>query len=264
MAFRKRTRVLKIDADGTGYCFGCLTDIGLVRQYNEDNYYVFDESSNHRELGMLIAVADGMGGHNGGDVASQVAVNTVASYYSTRRKDSALDRLISTVEQANRQIFDISQDNEGLYGMGTTLTTMVFRGREAIVAHVGDSRAYLFREGQLTQLTDDHSLVAQAVREGILTPEQAARHPQRSIITRALGTRDAVEVDSMTLQVQPGDIMVVSSDGLHGFVEDEDIQNLIMAHGDDPDELARQLVQAALANGGNDNVSLVTIHVRDP
>lgn len=253
--------MLTIDTDGIRYNFGCLTDIGLVRQYNEDNYYVFDSGTNHEELGMLIAVADGMGGHNGGDVASQVAVNTVASYYSTRRKDSALDRLISTVEQANRQIFDISQENEGLYGMGTTLTTMVFRGREAFVAHVGDSRAYLFREGQLTQLTDDHSLVAQAVREGILTPEQAARHPQRSIITRALGTRDAVEVDSLTIQIQAGDILILSSDGLHGFVDDEDIQSYLVSHGEDPDELACQLVQAALAKGGNDNVSLVTVRV---
>lgn len=253
--------MMTVDQDGVRYLFGSRTDIGLVRQYNEDNYYVFDEAANHADLGMLIAVADGMGGHNGGDVASQVAVNTVASYYSTRRKDSPLDRLISTVEQANRQIFDISQENEGLYGMGTTLTTMVFRGRDAHIAHVGDSRAYLYREGQLTQLTDDHSLVAQAVREGILTPEQAARHPQRSIITRALGTKDAVEVDSLTIQVQPGDVMVLSSDGLHGFVDDEEIQGYLDTYGTEPDVLAQHLVQAALARGGNDNVSLVTVRV---
>lgn len=255
--------MLVIDQDTLRYTFGCLTNIGLVRQYNEDNYYVFDRLTNHQELGMLIAVADGMGGHNGGDVASQVAVNTVASYYSTRRKDSPLDRLISTVEQANRQIFDLSQENEGLYGMGTTLTTMVFRGSESHIAHVGDSRAYLYREGQLTQLTDDHSLVAQAVREGILTPEQAARHPQRSIITRALGTRDAVEVDSLTIHVQVGDILVLSSDGLHGFVEDEEIRQYIDIYAKSPDELAEQLVQAALAKGGNDNVSVITVRV-DP
>ncbi len=255
--------MIPIDQGGVRYRFGSLTDIGLVRQYNEDNYYVFDEMANYQDLGMLVAVADGMGGHNGGDVASQVAVNTVASYYSTRRKDSPLDRLISSVEQANRQIYDISQENEGLYGMGTTLTTMVFKGTEAHVAHVGDSRAYLFREKQLTQLTDDHSLVAQAVREGILTPEQAARHPQRSIITRALGTKDAVEVDSLTIHVQPGDLLVLSSDGLHGFVEDEEIQGYLETYRNDPDELARQLVQAALARGGNDNVSLVTILVEE-
>ena len=253
-----------IDQESIRFRFGSRTDIGLVRQYNEDNYYVFDELANYEELGMLIAVADGMGGHNGGDVASQVAVNTVASYYSTRRKDSPLDRLISTVEQANRQIFDISQENEGLYGMGTTLTTMVFQGREAHIAHVGDSRAYLYREGQLTQLTDDHSLVAQAVREGILTPEQAARHPQRSIITRALGTKDAVEVDSLTIHVQPGDLMVLSSDGLHGFVDDPEIQSLLETYGNDLDELSLQLVQAALGKGGNDNVSLVSVSVEEP
>lgn len=259
----KDTPVVIIEQESIRFRFGSRTDIGLVRQYNEDNYYVFDELANYEELGMLIAVADGMGGHNGGDVASQVAVNTVASYYSTRRKDSPLDRLISTVEQANRQIFDISQENEGLYGMGTTLTTMVFQGREAHIAHVGDSRAYLFREGQLTQLTDDHSLVAQAVREGILTPEQAARHPQRSIITRALGTKDAVEVDSLTIHVQSGDLMVLSSDGLHGFVDDPEIQSLLETYGHDLDELSLQLVQAALGKGGNDNVSLVTVSVEE-
>jgi len=252
---------LDVTNDGMRFRFGSLTDIGLVRQYNEDNFYVFDEGADFQELGMLIAVADGMGGHNGGDVASQVAVNTVSSYYSTRRKDSPLDRLISSVEQANRQIFDISQENEGFYGMGTTLTSMVLRGREAYIAHVGDSRAYLYRDGQMTQLTDDHSLVAQAVREGILTPEQAARHPQRSIITRALGTKDSVEVDSITIHTEPGDLMVLASDGLHGFVEDEDIQRLIEEHREDPDTLTYELIQAALGKGGNDNVTVVTILV---
>lgn len=241
--------------------FGSVTDIGLVRQYNEDNFFVFDETAEFEELGMLLAVADGMGGHNGGDVASQVAVNTMASYYSSRRKDSPLDRLISSVEQANRQIYDISQESEGFYGMGTTLTSMVVRSTEVFIAHVGDSRAYLYRDKQLTQLTDDHSLVAQAVREGILTPEQAARHPQRSIITRALGTKDSVEVDSLTIHLEPGDIMVLSSDGLHGFVEDEEIKQLIEAYGGDPDELASQLTQAALAKGGNDNVTIITFRL---
>ncbi len=252
---------IRVSSQGLRYRFGSTSDIGLVRQYNEDNFYVFDEGVAWQELGMLIAVADGMGGHNGGDVASQVAVNTISAYYSIRRKDPPLDRLVSSVEQANRQIFDISQENEGFYGMGTTLTGMVVMGREAHIAHVGDSRAYLYRDGRMTQLTDDHSLVAQAVREGILTPEQAARHPQRSIITRALGTRDAVEVDAMTIHLQPADIVVMSSDGLHGFVEDEEIRELLEALGDDPQRAAQQLVQAALAKGGNDNVTVVTLRV---
>lgn len=254
---------MQVLTEGLKYWFGATSDIGLVRQYNEDNFYVFDDASAFEEQGMLIAVADGMGGHNGGDVASQVAVNTTAAYYSTRRKDGPLDRLVSAVEQANRQIWDISQENEGFYGMGTTLTSIVFCGREAHIAHVGDSRAYLFREGRMTQLTDDHSLVAQAVREGILTPEQAARHPQRSIITRALGTKDSVEVDSLTIHVQPGDHMILSSDGLHGFVEDPEIEEYIRTYGNHPYELAQQLVQAALGKGGNDNVTVIVIKVEE-
>lgn len=242
------------------------SDIGLLRQYNEDSLYVCGVDHDVSKLGVLLGVADGMGGHNGGDVASQLAVQTLETYYGSDdgAKDETvvpLQRLIGVVEAANRAIFDISSENEGLCGMGTTLTSLCVQADEARIAHVGDSRGYLFRDGTLTQLTDDHSLVAQAVREGILTPEQAARHPQRNIITRALGTKDSIEVDSLVIKVQGGDLLLLSSDGLHGFVEDDDTSRILGAAGECLDDTTDDLIKAALEKGGPDNVTVVLVRV---
>lgn len=238
------------------------TDIGLLRQYNEDNCYVCDVRNDVSELGILVGVADGMGGHNGGDVASQLAVNTLSTYYSLKgAPDSFSERLVKIVERANAAIYEVSSENSGLTGMGTTLTTMVIFPEEAILGHVGDSRAYLYRDEQFIQITEDHSLVAQAVREGILTPEQAARHPQRNIITRALGTRETVEVDSLTIKVQSGDVFLLATDGLHGFSTDEELARIIKEHRNDTDALTDELIQLTLEKGAPDNVTVVVVAV---
>lgn len=238
------------------------TDIGLLRQYNEDNCFVCDVRTNTDELGVLVGVADGMGGHNGGDVASQLAVNTLASYYTLKgAPDSLAERLVRVVERANQAIFEVSSENTGLTGMGTTMTSMVLFPEEAIIGHVGDSRAYLWRDEQFIQITEDHSLVAQAVREGILTPEQAARHPQRNIITRALGTRETVEVDSLTIKVQTGDVFLLATDGLHGFSTDEELSRIVKEHFDNTDEMTDELIQLTLEKGAPDNVTVVVVAI---
>ena len=197
----------------------------------------------------------------------RLAVKTVAEYYSNETdisdSTSVQEVMIRLVQKANSSIYGVSTEDCSLSGMGTTLTSVCLRGEEAFLAHVGDSRAYLFRDGVLTQLTDDHSLVAQAVREGILTPEQAARHPQRNIITRALGTKDTIEVDSLVINVQKDDILLLASDGLHGFVTDERIAELMSQKGDCLDDMTDDLVRAALEKGGPDNVTVVVVKVSE-
>ncbi len=253
----------------SNYIVSSRTDIGLLREYNEDGFFICDLKVDISRLGLLVGVADGMGGHNGGDVASRLAIETLASFYGEvegqkPEPERLMERLVAVVKKANEIIYRTSLENDSLGGMGTTLTAAVFRGVHVFIAHVGDSRAYVFRQGRLIQITDDHSLVAQAVREGILTPEQAARHPQRNIITRALGTREDVEVDEVVAQVEPGDIWLFSSDGLHGFVSDEELRDILSrAGGRDLDDVVDDLVQSALEKGGPDNVTVVLVNVTE-
>ncbi|MBI4858786.1 MAG: Stp1/IreP family PP2C-type Ser/Thr phosphatase [Candidatus Riflebacteria bacterium] len=238
------------------------TDIGLIRQGNEDNYFVVGQGADLKTQGVLVGVADGMGGHNAGEVASLVAVETLASYY-----DPAFlalepeERLADAVKRANIRILDLSNQNLDMQGLGTTLTALCLKESKAIVAHVGDCRIYLYRRGQLSQMTMDHSLVQEAVREGILTPEQARVHPQRNIITRALGTQDDLEVDTLTLPIQAGDVYLLASDGLHGLIEDFEIEDIIHQEYNNVDRITEALVQSALAEGGNDNVTVVVVKV---
>ena len=242
------------------YLVSSRSDVGLLRQYNEDSLYVCGIDDDISTKGLLLGVADGMGGHNGGDVASQMAVKAVSEYYSRdchTGSTSIQEVMIRLVQQANSSIYVVSTDDCSLSGMGTTLTSVCIFEDEAFLAHVGDSRAYLFRENVLTQLTDDHSLVAQAVREGILTPEQAAKHPQRNIITRALGTKDTVEVDSLVINIQEHDILLLASDGLHGFVSDEQIVEIMGKESECLDDMTDDLIRAALEKGGPDNVTVV-------
>jgi protein phosphatase len=243
----------------------CRTDIGLLRKQNEDNYYVPPAAEEAPHLPQLFAVADGMGGHRGGKMASQLAVDTLASSYLTAPGDvPAEERIVKAVQDANLKVFETSATIPEYFGMGTTLTSVVVNGSEAIVGHVGDSRLYHFRKGRLTQVTLDHSLVAQAVREGILTAEQARIHPQRNIITKALGTRSDIEVDTAHVALEPGDLLLLSSDGLHGLVEDDELKALIETNLEDPDRLVQDLVQAALDHGGSDNVTVVLVRYDGP
>ena len=183
---------------------GAATDIGQVREGNEDSYLL---------VAPLYAVADGMGGHRGGEVASSLALETVQGLFE-RHEGTLSDQVV----QANRAVFERSQNDRSVSGMGTTLTAALIDGDEVHFVHVGDSRAYLLRDGQLTQLTEDHTLVHRMVVEGEITPAEAETHPHRSILTRALGVDENVEVDEGEVEVQGGDRILLCTDGLTGMV----------------------------------------------
>jgi len=232
---------------------GGATDTGLVRDHNEDRYLA-DER--------LFAVADGVGGHKAGEVASQTAVETLQRAFT----EPTTDALVDAVKTANRTVWDLAESNSDQRGMGTTLTAIALvdggdEDRLAIV-NVGDSRAYLLQQGQLEQLTEDHSLVEQLVRDGQLTPAEAQVHPQRSIITRALGLDPEVEVDSWELTPYKGDRLLLCSDGLTNEVSDEEIATTLRTVSD-PEEAAQQLVNEAREHGGSDNITCVVVDVVD-
>lgn len=226
---------------------GAASHVGLVRQQNEDSFVAG---------GGVFAVCDGMGGARAGEVASEVACRFLMEIVP--EVDSV--RLESTVAQANQAIFLKSVEDSSLAGMGTTLTALVTTEDGVLVAHVGDSRVYLWREGGMRQLTDDHSLVGELVRRGQLTPAQAAVHPHRSVITRALGTDGVVKPDIFPISLEPGDRLVICSDGLSGMVPEQDIARLL-GTGEDPQSIAQRLVEAALEGGGEDNVTVVVLVV---
>ena len=229
---------------------GAATDVGRVRDGNEDAYLVDDAMG-------LIAVADGMGGHRAGEVASATALEALRAAITGGRP------LRESIEDANDAVYTKSLTDTSLRGMGTTLTAgTLVAGDTVLVGHVGDSRAYLLHDGELRQVTDDHSLVEELVREGRLTADEAAVHPQRSIITRALGVDASVEVDVYPVELVPGDRLLLCSDGLTGMVAPDDIAATLRRESD-PARAAAQLVDAANAAGGEDNITVVVVAVTD-
>jgi PPM family protein phosphatase len=224
------------------------TDVGLVREGNEDSYLT-DEP--------LFAVADGMGGHRGGEVASQLAVETLEKLFK-----KGIGELPDQVQEANRVVFERSVVDEKVAGMGTTLTAALVEGDRIRLAHVGDSRAYLLREGDLRLLTEDHTLVHRMVTEGEISKEEAETHPQRSVLTRALGVETVVDVDDDTVQVRPGDRLLLCTDGLTSMVSEQAVEEVLGAVPD-PQEAAQRLVQLANEGGGTDNTTVVVLDFSD-
>jgi serine/threonine protein phosphatase PrpC len=231
------------------------TDPGLRRPDNEDAYLLDTERG-------LFCVADGMGGHAAGEVASRLAVEALAREMARPDAGAPLDaRLRAAVAAANRAILEAAGRDPTLVGMGTTLTALALAtdDRSFTIAHIGDSRAYLYRQGALTQLTADHTWVQQQVDAGLLTPEEARRHPLASMLTRALGISDDPEVDIIHGELEPGDLILLCSDGLTGMVDDAELA-AILARDDLPlDGLARELTAAANRNGGMDNITAILI-----
>jgi protein phosphatase len=221
------------------------TDVGRQRNANEDSLFVSPP---------LFAVADGMGGAKAGEVASAVAVEAVEQARDSDEPPEA--QLAGIVRDANRRIYDLAVADESRRGMGTTLTLAKVHGDEVSLAHVGDSRAYRMREGELSQLTRDHSLVAELERSGQITPEAAEHHPQRSIITRALGPEPDVEVDTYTLAGREDDVFLICSDGLTSMISDEEVASIVRSAGS-LDEAAEALVRAANQSGGKDNITVI-------
>lgn len=229
--------------------FAARSDVGRVREGNEDSYLVREP---------LFVVADGMGGHLAGDVASRLAVEVITE--ETEGSNGEKESLVNAVKRANEAIFEKSSTDTNLSGMGTTCTMVFIADGEARVAHVGDSRAYLLRDGRLTQVTDDHTLVNRMVKEGRLRPEDAERHPQRSIITRALGVDATVKVDYKTLKLQQGDRLLLCSDGLNSMIGAPSIQR-VLQEATDPETAADDLVRLANDAGGEDNITVVIVEV---
>ncbi len=227
------------------------TDTGRQRRDNEDNAFV---------RAPLFVVADGMGGAQAGEVASKLAVEEF--HEALPDEGSAEERLTDRIRAANRRIYDLSRTEHELDGMGTTLTAAYLDDNHLAVAHVGDSRAYIFRDGELARLTQDHSLVEELVRQGKLTEAQAAEHPQRSIITRALGIEGDVEVDTWSYPMRAGDVVLLCSDGLTSMIGEEQIVHIL---GGEPslDRAADRLIDAANDAGGRDNITVVLFRLEE-
>ena len=231
-----------------GLSVHALTDVGKVRAINQDALVVDDKL-------MLFGVADGMGGHNGGETASAGARDGMIA--ALQGKDASLEALRDAVVQVNADLFRQQAGDEKLAGMGTTLSIIWMSGHFVYLGHVGDSRVYRFRDGELTQMTDDHSLVGELMRAGYLTPEQAENHPNKNVILRAVGTEAGIDVDLAVEERKQGDLWLVCSDGLHGMVKDEKMEAILAEHA--PETAVKLLMDAALAAGGRDNISVVLV-----
>jgi protein phosphatase len=232
------------------------TDVGVIRSGNEDNYLMVPDRG-------VYIVADGMGGHAAGEVASEMAVRIIARELgdlSSSTDSAAAERVRSSIMQANSAIFERTLSEQDKRGMGTTATAMVLLGGNYLIGQVGDSRAYILRDGALTQVTKDHSYVQEQVDAGYLSPEEARTHPYSNVITRCVGANVDVAPDVYSGALRPGDVYLLASDGLTGMIEDEDLHRM-MLRAVEPQQLADELVDEANRRGGLDNVTVIVIRV---
>ncbi|MGI5863026.1 MAG: Stp1/IreP family PP2C-type Ser/Thr phosphatase [Myxococcales bacterium] len=243
-----------------------LTDVGRKRSGNEDAFIVDEKRG-------IFIVADGMGGHNAGEVASAMAIQTVTRIVTeklsvlanlaenpTPENGQAAQRLIEhAIQKACAEIFRMAQSDAAKRGMGTTFVGMFCAGQKAVIGHVGDSRAYLLRQGQAHRLTEDHTLIAAQLKAGTITKEEAAKSPYRNVITRAVGIQESVQVDTLLVDLLPGDLFMLCSDGLHGYLQDEETALLL---GAAPwDVLPKKLIDLANARGGKDNITSICVGI---
>jgi PPM family protein phosphatase len=230
--------------------YAVASDTGRRRRRNEDTYVVAPP---------LFAVADGMGGAQAGEVASRLAASALEGGDSDGLEGP--QRIDALIQEANRRIYDRASSDPSASGMGTTMTVAIVEGMTVAIGHVGDSRAYLVRDERMEQLTEDHSLVNELLKSGKLSAEEAHVHPQRSVITRAVGTDPDVDVDGFTIEAEDGDVFLLCSDGLTDMVEDEEILELVHGHRDDLDRAVKSLVAAANRGGGDDNITAVAFRI---
>lgn len=234
------------------------TDTGRVRKGNEDTLHA--DANAHR--GIFI-VADGMGGHAAGEIASEMAVQIVSrdlADLNDLEVEGAQDQVAEALRDANRAVFQRTRKEMEKTGMGTTVSALLLSDTHFVIGHIGDSRIYLVREGEMSQLTRDHSLVQEQVDAGILTPEQARRHPQSNVITRCVGMADEIEPDVFEGEARMGDCFLLASDGLTGMVEDRRIQQLLVSRAA-PARIVDALIAEANNNGGNDNITAIVVRV---
>ncbi len=237
-----------------------LSHIGMKRKTNQDSIYINPEAN-------LFIVADGMGGHNGGDIASKLAVEHIPEFILKNLNADPIQVLTEAIQYGNSKIKQVGIENPQLKGMGTTVVGLYFKEDKLYIPNVGDSRAYLVNKNKIYQLTKDHSLVQEKINLGIYTRDQAAKDPQKNILVRTVGFDDEVEVDIMNYKVCKNDILFICSDGLYGKVSDKDMIHIINSHIPDPEQansdslkkVAQTLVHQANLNGGNDNISLIMV-----
>ena len=232
--------------------YAAASDTGRKRRRNEDSYVIAPP---------LFAVADGMGGAQAGEIASKLAAAALED--TDAGALSGEDRVMSLIQEANRRVYERSNEDPNASGMGTTITVALVEDSRVTIGHVGDSRAYRYRAGSIEQITEDHSLVNELMKSGKLSPEEAETHPQRSVITRALGTDPDVDVDSFTVEAQVGDVFLLCSDGLTTMVDDDNILGVIEKYHDDLDRATKSLVSAANRGGGEDNITVVAFAISD-
>ena len=244
------------------------TNVGLKRAHNEDNYLVLPEEH-------LFLVADGMGGHSSGEVASQIAVEGISNFFKATKQDSEItwpykmdknrpydeNRFIMSIKLANLRIHEAAQREARYRGMGTTVAGMVFVEGHVLTAHVGDSRVYLIRQGKISQITEDHSLLNDYIKAKKLTAEEIEAFPHKNVIVRALGMKDTVLVDLSRQVIEVGDLLLGCSDGLNGMITDDEMLKILLAAGDDLKKGCSDLIAAANANGGVDNVTVTLARI---
>jgi len=246
--------------------YSAKTDLGRKRNLNEDNYSILANQN-------LFVVADGMGGHAAGEVASKIAVETMKEFITVANQDEEItwpfdinldlpeeaNQLETAIKLANNRIYQTALEQQKLEGMGTTIVSLFYNNGIAYIGHVGDSRAYLIREHKIKPLTFDHSWVNVQVMLGEISKDEARNHPMKNIITRALGTKENVEVDLQTETIRHGDIIILCSDGLSGLMDDEMMKEVILENENNLDQASERLVQLANENGGDDNITLILV-----
>lgn len=230
------------------------TDIGQKRQMNQD--FIFTSEDPVGNLPNLFVVADGMGGHNAGDFASRYGVSVLVESIKKDKNYNPVKILRSAIETANREVFRQSMEEESFSGMGSTMVVCTVAGDYAYVANVGDSRMYLACPG-LSQISQDHSLIAEMVRLGELSAEEGRNHPDKNIITRAIGTGEEIRIDFFDIKLEPSNLIMLCSDGLTNMVSDEEIREIL--EGRAPEECAQALVDKANENGGEDNIAVIVV-----
>ena len=244
--------------------FAALTDIGLQREENEDNYGYFEGDPERPEMGYLLVVADGMGGERGGGVASSIAVQTILDQYKSSNGDDPVESLLEGYRLANEKIYQLAHSDNNLAGMGTTCTAMAVVGEQGYFVHVGDTRIYQIRNKEIRQLTVDQTWVQEMVRRGLLKAEDVHTHPQRNVLTQALGCDEAAKAAAVPdpLALEPGDLYLLCSDGLSGLVYDKELLALTL-EAPSLKQACSTLVELAKTRGGHDNITVLLLKIPD-